>query len=327
MHNLRLRKNKNIREIIAETKLTVSSLILPYFIIEGSNKKEAISSFPGVYRFSLDNLLYDLDEAVKSGIKAILLFGVIDKREIKEEVSSLAWDRKGIVQIGIKKIKKEFPEIILITDLCLCGYTKNGHCCFFKGKKNTPLIDLEKTLKAYQKIALAQAEAGSDFIAPSGMMDEQVKAIREVLDKKEFFEVGILSYSAKYASAFYGPFRDVLDSSPQFGDRKSYQLDYRLRSQARDEVKKDIQEGADIVMVKPALSYLDIIRDIKENFNIPLCAYNVSGEYAMIKKYASSREEENALMLEVLTSIKRAGADMIITYFAKEAGKILKDEA
>ncbi len=310
-----LREKSAIRDWVSETELHPKNIILPYFVVEGKRIRKPIKSMPGVYHLSIDNLIKDIPEAV--GIKAILLFGI---PKTKEEVGSQAYRKDGIVQKAIKSIKKEYKDLIVITDVCLCGYTSHGHCGIVKGKR----IDSDTTLEVLAKIALSHAEAGADFVAPSAMMDGQVRVIRETLDKNGFKDVGILAYSAKYASNFYGPFREALDSTPQFGDRKTYQMDYRNSDEALREIKQDIDEGADIVMVKPALAYLDIIYRAKQKFNIPIAAYNVSGEYSMIKKLTSGdRRKERDLALEVLTSIKRAGADLIISYFGKEIGKWL----
>ena len=311
----RLRKDKAVRDWISQTELRPEDIILPYFVIEGRGVKKPIRSMPGVYHLSIDNLLKDMHEAC--GIQSVLLFGIPEK---KDEIGSQAYRKNGVVQKAIRAIKKEFKDLIVITDVCLCGYTLHGHCGIVNGKK----IDNDATLKVLTKIALSHGEAGVDFVAPSAMMDGQVRAIRESLDKNEFKDIGILAYSAKYASNFYGPFREALDSAPQFGDRKNYQMDFRNSDEALREIKQDIDEGADIVMVKPALAYLDIIYRAKENFHIPIAAYNVSGEYSMIKEASGGDKiKERDLALEVLTSIKRAGADLIISYFGKEVGKWL----
>ncbi|MBN1913759.1 MAG: porphobilinogen synthase, partial [Candidatus Omnitrophica bacterium] len=288
---------------------------LPYFVVGGRKVKKEIKAMPGVYHLSIDNVLKDIKEA--HGIKAILLFGI---PETKDATGSGSYKKNGVVQKAIKAIKRKYKDLIIMTDVCLCGYTSDGHCGIVKGKR----IDNDETLKVLAKIAVSHADAGADFIAPSAMMDGQVKAIRLALDKKGFKDVGILAYSAKYASNFYGPFREALDSVPQFGDRKGYQMDFRNAEEALREMKQDIDEGADIVMVKPALAYLDIIHRAKEKFNIPIAAYNVSGEYSMIKNASvGDKAKERDLALEVLTSIKRAGADFIISYFGKEVGKWL----
>ena len=311
----RLRKDKAVRDWISQTELRPKDIILPYFVIEGRGVKKPIRSMPGVYHLSIDNLLKDMHEAC--GIQSVLLFGIPEK---KDEIGSQAYRKNGVVQKAIRRIKKEFKDLIVITDVCLCGYTLHGHCGIVNGKK----IDNDATLKVLTKIALSHARAGADFVAPSAMMDGQVSAIRKSLDKNGFKDIGILAYSAKYASNFYGPFREALDSAAQFGDRKNYQMDFRNSDEALREIKQDIDEGADIVMVKPALAYLDIIYRAKENFHIPIAAYNVSGEYSMVKEASGGDKiKERDLALEVLTSIKRAGADLIISYFGKEVGKWL----
>lgn len=330
----RLRRSAQIRDLLAQTQLCVNDLIMPYFVIEGKNRKEAIESLPGIYRLSMDNLIRDIREAKELGIKAVLLFGVCRK---KDALGTPAYRRDGIVQRAIKAIKKNIEDSVIITDVCLCGYTSQGHCGIVKNLKfkmqNPKLqskiqnfyVDNDETLKILAKIALSHAQAGADFVAPSAMMDGQVKAIREVLDKQGYQDIGILGYSAKYASNFYGPFREMLGSSPKFGDRKTYQMDYRNSDEALREIKQDIDEGADIIMVKPALAYLDVIYQAKQNFDIPLAAYNVSGEYTMVKEGAKKNLfNEKNIVLEILTSIKRAGADLIITYHAKEVAKWLK---
>ncbi len=311
----RLREKSFVRDWISETQLHPKNIILPYFVVEGKKVKNPIKAMPGVYHLSIDNLLKDIPEAV--GIKSILLFGI---PKTKDKTGSQAYRNDGVIQKAIRAVKKTFKDLIVITDVCLCGYTTHGHCGIVKGKR----IDNDVSLKILAKIALSHAEAGADFVAPSAMMDGQVRAIRQSLDKKGFKDVGILAYSAKYASNFYGPFREALDSRPQFGDRKSYQMDFRNADEALREIKQDVDEGADIVMVKPALAYLDIIYRAKQEFNIPIAAYNVSGEYSAIKKLSEGdKTKEKGLALEVLTSIKRAGADLIISYFGKEIGKWL----
>ncbi|MCM8823583.1 MAG: porphobilinogen synthase [Candidatus Omnitrophica bacterium] len=339
----RLRRNESIRELVSQTQISIKDLIAPYFVIEGRDKRERIRSMPGVFRLSIDNLLKDIKETKDLGIKAIILFGIPDK---KDETASEAYSKDGIIQKAIKAIRKNFKDIVIITDVCLCGYTPHGHCGIIKGvdglsfmvdgrqKKKShklstvnyqPEIDNDQTLKILAKIALSHAEAGCDFVAPSAIMDGQVKAIREALDENGFGDTGILAYSAKYASNFYGPFREAVGSFPQFGDRKSYQMDYRNSSDALREIEEDIKEGADIVMVKPALAYLDIIYKAKHKFNVPIAAYNVSGEYSLVEIGASKGiVDKRQLIIEILTSIKRAGADLIITYHAKEVAKWLK---
>lgn len=314
----RFRRSPAIRDLLSETKLSISNFILPYFVIEGRNKKEAIDLFPGVYRLSIDNLLKDINETKSLGIESILIFGASKKKDAK---GSSAYSNGGIVQKALREIKKNIKDITVITDVCLCGYTAHGHCGIVKGRQ----VDNDSTLGILAKVALSHARAGADFVAPSAMMDGQVKIIREALDKNGFNKVGILGYSAKYASNFYGPFREALGSSPKFTDRKAYQMDYRNSDEAMLEIGQDIKEGADIVMVKPALAYLDIIQRAKETFNLPIAAFNVSGEYSLIKEGVKKGiVDERGIILEILTAIKRAGADLIITYHAKEAAKWLK---
>ena len=309
----RLRRNANLRDWISQTQLSPKDIILPYFVVEGRNVKKEIKSMLGVYHFSIDNLLRDISKI--KGLRSILLFGIPNA---KDEIGGQAYRDDGIVQKAIRAIKREFRKLIVITDVCLCGYTTHGHCGIAIGNK----ILNDETIKVLAKAALSHARAGADLVAPSAMMDGQVRAIREMLDKNGFGDTGILAYSAKYASNFYGPFREALDSAPQFGDRKSYQMDYRNSNEALREIKQDIDEGADIVMVKPALVYLDIIYRAKQKFDVPIAAYNVSGEYSMIKKLAGGdKTREKELALEILTSIKRAGADLIISYFGKEVIK------
>jgi len=311
----RLRLNQNIRDLIKETEINLNDLIYPMFIIPGKSKSEEIESMPGIFRHSIDNALKEISEIVELGIKAILLFGIPEK---KDDIATGAYSKKGIIQNAVKSIKKEFKDLIVITDLCLCEYTDHGHC----GVIHDGYVDNDETLELLSLTALSHAEAGADIIAPSDMMDGRVAKIREVLDDNEFLNIIIMSYSAKYASAFYGPFRDAAKSAPSFGDRKSYQMNPPNIREAIREIEQDIEEGADIIMVKPALSYLDVISAVREEFNHPLAAYNVSGEYSMVK--AASKMgwiDEQKIVLEMLTSIKRAGADIIITYFAKQIAK------
>ncbi len=314
----RLRRNEILRELIKETDLEPNDFIMPIFIKEGSNIVEEIGSMPGVFRYSIDNALKFIDRNIKLGIKSFLLFGI---PSYKDEQGTAAYSKDGTIYKAVKEIKKKFPEIIIATDVCLCEYTSHGHCGIIRNGD----VDNDATLELLAKAALTYAEAGADIVAPSAMMDGQVKAIRKILDENGFKETIIMSYSAKYASNFYGPFREAADSKPMFGNRKSYQMDYRNAREAIREIQIDINEGADIVMVKPALAYLDIIRIVRENFNHPIAAYNVSGEYAMVKA-ASSKGwiNEKEIILEILHAIKRAGADIIITYFAEDAAKWLK---
>jgi porphobilinogen synthase len=314
----RLRQNEAIRKMVSETTLASSDFIYPVFVTEGKNVKKEISSMPGIYQLSAENAVKECEESLKLGISAVILFGIPGH---KDEKGTGAYDPNGVIQKTVKAIKKELPELIVITDVCLCEYTSHGHCGVIEnGKVNNDL-----TLDLLVKEAITHAEAGADIVAPSDMMDGRIKAIRSGLDKNGFFDTPILAYSAKYASSFYGPFREAAESTPQFGDRKSYQMDFRNSNEALREIYLDIQEGADMIMVKPALSYLDIIRTAKDNFNIPIAAYNVSGEYSMVKAAALNEWiDGQKAMMEILYSIKRAGADMIITYFAKEAAKYLQ---
>ncbi len=314
----RLRKNSTIRSMVRETKLSVDDFIYPLFIVEGENIKKEISSMKDVYHFSVDMVLDEIKELLDLGIKSILLFGIPN---IKDEIGSEAYSSNGIIQRALREIKRVHPEIYIITDVCMCEYTSHGHCGILDEFGD---VDNDKTLPYLGKISLSHVEAGSDMIAPSDMMDGRVGYIRAILDENGFDTIPIMSYSAKYASSFYGPFREAADSAPTFGDRKSYQMDYANSDEAMREIMYDIEEGADIVIVKPALSYLDIIQRTKDNYNIPVAAYNVSGEYSMIKMAIESGILGQEVMMEVLTSIKRAGADIIISYFAKDVAKILK---
>ena len=313
----RLRKTSALRGMFRETHLTRSDFIYPLFVAEGENFKRAISSMPDVFQLSVDNVLRECEELLMLGLSAVLLFGIPD---FKDEVGSSGYAADGIVQKTCKEIKRNFPEMLVITDVCLCEYTSHGHC----GVIENEFVQNDQTLELLAKQALTHAQSGADIIAPSDMMDGRVASIRKILDENNFHETPIMAYSAKYSSAFYGPFREAAESAPQFGDRKSYQMDFGNSDEAMREIALDIQEGADIVMVKPALSYLDIIRRAKDNFNLPIAAYNVSGEYSMIKAAAEKGWiDGERVMMETLTAIKRAGADVIITYFAKEAAKLI----
>ncbi len=315
----RLRMNEGIRSMIAETSLSASDFIYPIFVVEGENIKEEIDGLPGNYHYSVD-MLKDIIGKVKSaGVKSVLLFGIPDS---KDDKASSAWDENGIVQRAIRKTKEIDSEIYVITDVCMCQYTDHGHC----GILDHETIDNDATLEYLSKIALSHAKAGADMVAPSDMMDGRVSDIRKTLDENGFKDTAIMAYSAKYASAFYGPFRSAAGSKPQFGDRKTYQMDISNSREAMSEIREDIEEGADIVMVKPALSYLDIIAKSRDRFDTPIAAYNVSGEYSMIKNAGKMGIiDEKKIALEVLTSIKRAGADLIITYYALEASAWLKE--
>jgi porphobilinogen synthase len=318
---LRLRRKRlkeNLRNIFKETRISKDDLIYPLFVIPGKNKKEEINSMPGQYRYSIDLLVEEAQKIKEEGIRAIILFGIPEK---KDEYGSESFDEEGIIQRAVKEIRKYEKDIIIITDLCMCEYTSHGHCGIIKNGD----VDNDSTLEYLGKIAVSHAKAGADIVAPSGMMDGQVKAIRKALDENGFKNTLILSYSVKYASFFYGPFREAAESFPKFGNRKTYQMDYSNAREAILEAELDFKEGADILMVKPALSYLDIIYRIKEKFNLPVAAYNVSGEYSMVK--AASLKgwlDEREIVLEILTSIKRAGADLVITYHARDVIKWLK---
>ncbi|WP_440706267.1 porphobilinogen synthase [Heyndrickxia oleronia] len=315
----RLRSSANMRALVRETHLHIDDLIYPIFVAEGENIKKEISSMPGIYNLSLDQLKGEMDEVVALGIKSVLLFGVPNEKDAE---GSGAFHNHGIVQEATRLIKKMYPEIIIIADTCLCEYTDHGHCGVIADGKilNDPSLDL------LAKTAVSQADAGADIIAPSNMMDGFVAAIRRGLDEAGYEDIPIMSYAVKYASAFYGPFRDAAGSTPQFGDRKTYQMDPANRLEALREAESDVEEGADFLIVKPTLSYLDIVRDVKNEFNLPVVAYNVSGEYSLIKAAAQNGwVDEKTIVLETLTSMKRAGSDLIITYFAKDVAKWLAE--
>jgi porphobilinogen synthase len=313
----RLRKNAIIRRMVRETSLSPDDFIYPLFVTFGKKVRKEIKSMPGCFQESVDMVVRHAKEVFSLGIPSVILFGI---PEHKDEVGSGAYDPHGVVQKAIREIKNKVPELYVITDVCMCEYTSHGHCGIIDGGD----VKNDATLELLAKEAVTHAKAGADMVAPSDMMDGRVLAIRTALDKEGFSETPVMSYAAKYASAFYGPFREAAESVPQFGDRRSYQMDPANRREALREVAHDIDEGADIVMVKPAMTYLDIISDVRESFDLPVAAYNVSGEYSVIKAAAKLGwiDEERAMM-EVLTSIKRAGADMILTYFAKEAAKAL----
>jgi porphobilinogen synthase len=313
----RLRKTENIRRLVRENRLTVDDLIYPLFIEEGTNIETEIVSMPGIKRWSLDRISKELDEVVALDIPAVLLFGIPSK---KDEIGSETWNDNGIMQNAIRFIKKNYPNLYVITDVCFCEYTSHGHC----GVIHNNDVDNDATLPNIAKQVISHAKAGADMVAPSGMMDGMIATIREALDNTGFYDLPIMSYAVKYASAYYGPFRDAADSAPTFGDRRTYQMDSSNRDEALREATYDDQEGADILMVKPALAYLDIIRDVKNNFDHPVACYNVSGEYAMIKAAAEKGWiDGDRVMMESLLSMKRAGADIIITYFAKDVAKLL----
>jgi porphobilinogen synthase len=314
----RLRKTAALRDMFRQTSLSPADFIYPLFIVEGENVKKEISSMPAQYQLSIDNALRECEELTALNVNSIILFGIPNE---KDEVGSGAYADDGIIQKATRAIKERFREMIVVTDVCLCEYTSHGHC----GVIENGYVHNDKTLELLAKEAVSHAQSGADIIAPSDMMDGRIDAIRKALDANGFSDTPIMAYSAKYSSGFYGPFREAAESTPQFGDRKTYQMDFGNSDEAMREIALDIQEGADIVMVKPALSYLDVIRRTKDTFNMPICAYNVSGEYSMVKAAAQNGWlDGEKVMMEVLKSIKRAGADVIITYFAKEAAGLLK---
>ena len=316
----RLRVSGAMRSLVRETVLHVDDFVYPLFVVEGENIKSEISSMPGNYHYSVDQLKEEIEEISELGIKAVLLFGL---PEHKDSRASQAYYDQGVVQRAVRAIKRINPALLVITDVCMCQYTDHGHC----GVIEESYVANDVSAQIIAEIALSHAKAGADIVAPSDMMDGRIAAIRSTLDENGYTEVSIMSYSAKYASAFYGPFRAAANSAPQFGDRKTYQMDPGNSDEALREISLDLQEGADFIMVKPALAYLDIIRRAKDYFNVPLAAYNVSGEYAMLKAAAEkSYIDEKATALEMLTAIKRAGAGIIITYYAKEAARWIKGE-
>jgi porphobilinogen synthase len=316
----RLRRTPALRELVRETHLSVKDFIYPLFITEGRGIRQEIESMPGQYRWSLDLLPAEVEAVARLGVRAVLLFGIPDH---KDEVGSGAWAEDGIIQRAVRVIKATVPDLTVICDVCLCEYTSHGHC----GIVRHGYVQNDETLELLARTAVSQAAAGADVVAPSDMMDGRVGAIRRALDEAGFSHVAVMAYSAKYASAFYGPFREAAGSAPQFGDRRAYQMDPPNVREALREVELDIGEGADIVMVKPALAYLDVIRAVRERFDLPLAAYNVSGEYAMVKAAARNGWlDERRVTLEILYGIKRAGADLIITYHAKDAARWLQEE-
>ncbi len=315
----RLRKNSAFRALIRETHLDAGQFVYPLFIIPGKNRREEIPSMPGVFRLTVDQLAAEARECLRLGVRSVILFGLPEK---KDGVGSGAHAKNGIIQTAIKELKNNVPELLVITDVCLCEYTSHGHCgCLINND-----VDNDSTLEILAKTALSHAEAGADMVAPSDMMDGRVSEIRAALDESNHSSVPIMSYAVKYASAFYGPFRDAADCAPQFGDRKSYQMDPANSREALREATLDVDEGADILIVKPAVAYLDIVSRLREEFDLPIAAYHVSGEYAMIKAAAEKGWiDGDKVMAETLLSIKRAGADIIITYFAKDMAKILQN--
>ena len=313
----RLRRTATIRRMVRETVLTPADFIYPLFVTPGKSVRQEVAAMPGVARMSVDLLVEEVKSVWEAGVPAVLLFGLPQK---KDDTASEAASPKGAVQQAVRALKKALPELVVITDVCLCGYTSHGHC----GIVHRGDIDNDATLEVLAQVALSHAEAGADMVAPSDMMDGRVGAIREAMDERGFETVGILAYAVKYASAFYGPFREAAESAPKYGDRRGYQMDPANAREAMREATLDVEEGADIIMVKPALPYLDIISQLAGEFDLPIAAYQVSGEYSMIKAAAGKGWlDETAVMLESLTAIKRAGADLILTYFAKDAARIL----
>ncbi|WP_319548073.1 porphobilinogen synthase [Desulfogranum marinum] len=313
----RMRQNETIRSMIRETHLSPDQLVFPLFVLPGKGQREEVSSMPGVFRFSIDQLQQEAKECLTLGIRSVILFGLPEK---KDAIGSGAYARNGIIQKAIKELKNKVPELNVITDVCLCEYTDHGHCGCLQNNE----VDNDATLELLAKTALSHAEAGADMVAPSDMMDGRISEIRSALDENSYHMTPIMSYAVKYASAFYGPFRDAADCSPQFGDRRSYQMDPANSREALREATLDVEEGADVLMVKPAVAYLDIIRQLRDEFDLPIAAYHVSGEYAMIKAAAEKGWiDEERVMAETLLSIRRAGADIILTYFAKDMAKLL----
>ncbi len=309
----RTRMTEALRSMVRETELSKNDFIYPLFVVEGKDFKKEISSMPGVFQMSVEHIVRECADVKKLGIPAVILFGIPKE---KDEVGSGAYDELGVIQQAIRAIKREVPELVVITDVCLCEYTSHGHCGVVRGNE----IINDESIELLAREALTHAQAGADMVAPSDMFDGRVKSIRSILDENGFTNLPIMSYAAKYASGFYGPFREAAESTPQFGDRRSHQMDPANSNEALREVEQDILEGADIVMVKPATPYLDIIRRVKDTFGLPTAAYNVSGEYAMVKAAAQRGWiDGERVMMEMLTGIKRAGADLILTYFAKEA--------
>ena len=313
----RLRRNRTLREMVRETSLSVGDFIAPLFVKPGQGKKDPIQSMPGQYQFSVDTVVDEAEELWSLGIPSVILFGLPDR---KDSVGSRSWAQDGVVQTAISAIRRHVKEMVIVTDVCLCEYTDHGHCGIIRDGD----VDNDATLELLARQAVSHATAGADVVAPSDMMDGRVGAIRKALDEAGYTEVGILSYAVKYASAFFGPFREAAESAPQFGDRCSYQMDPANVLEALKEAQLDVEEGADMIMVKPALPYLDVIRRVREISLLPVAAYNVSGEYAMVKAaHMNGWLDGTRVMMEMLTSIKRAGADLILTYFAKEAARQL----
>ena len=314
----RLRRTAQLRDLVRETTLHANDLIYPLFVQSGEGVRDEIAAMPGNYHLSVDRLVEEVGDASEDGIKAVLLFGLPDN---KDDEGSEAWSPEGAVQHAVRELKRAFPDVTVVTDVCLCAYTAHGHC----GVVKDGVVQNDPTLELLARAAVSHAQAGADIVAPSDMMDGRVGAIRLALDETGFEDLPIMSYAAKYASSFYGPFREAADSTPQFGDRRSYQMDPANSDEALREVGLDLEEGADIVMVKPALAYLDVIRRVKETFGVPTAAYNVSGEFSMVAAAAEKGWiERERVVMETLTSMKRAGADIILTYHAREAARLLR---
>ena len=315
----RIRGSENLRKMVRETRMDKSSLIYPLFVKEGTGIEEEIPSMEGQFRYSIDRLPFELERLQKAGVNSVMLFGIPDH---KDEVGSGAYDPNGIVQKALREAKKQFPDMYYITDVCMCEYTSHGHCGVLCGHD----VDNDATLELLAKTAVSHIEAGADMVAPSDMMDGRVRAIREALDANGHYEAPIMSYAVKYASAFYGPFRDAAGSAPSFGDRKSYQMDFHNRREGMKEALTDVEEGADIIMVKPAMSYLDMVSEVSKAVNVPVAAYSVSGEYAMVKAAAKMDWiDEERIMCEMAVSAYRAGAQIYLTYYAKELAKCMDE--
>lgn len=315
----RLRGSETLRKMVRETRIDRSSLIYPMFVMDGENKVEEITSLPGQYRYTVDRMGEELERQLDAGVSSVMLFGIPEK---KDEVGSQAYAEDGIVQRAVRYAKKEFPELYMITDVCMCEYTSHGHC----GVLCDHYVDNDETLKLLAKTALSHVEAGADMVAPSDMMDGRIAAIRETLDASGHVTVPIMSYAVKYASSFYGPFREAAGSAPAFGDRKSYQMDFHNRREALKEALLDVEEGADILMVKPAMTYLDLVREVRDHVNLPVAAYSVSGEYAMVKAAsANGWIDEEKIICEMAASAFRAGADIYLTYYSKELARFIDE--
>ncbi len=315
----RLRGSRTLRKMVRETRIDPSSLIYPMFVKDGTGIEEEIPTMPGQFRYSVDRMPYELERLQKAGVSQVMFFGIPEE---KDEVGSQAYAEKGIVQRALREAKRQFPDLYYITDVCMCEYTSHGHCGLLHGEQ----VDNDSTLELLAKTAVSHVEAGADMVAPSDMMDGRVGALRRALDEKGFLDVPIMSYAVKYASSFYGPFRDAAGSAPSFGDRKGYQMDYHNRREGLKEAGLDLEEGADILMVKPALSYLDVLSDVKRETFVPVAAYSVSGEYAMVKAAAAAGfVDEDSIVCEMAVSTYRAGADIYLTYFAKELAGFMRE--